>query len=122
MGAFLARHCMVYAVRDPSTSFSRPAPVEHIGSLVLDSSFTSSTFGDRQLFFRHLFFKDELDLVEKWDHNRAAQWSTYANDEDNYKHESASIYWPLLPGGQEEIAKLANRKHTGVPGQMLQGD
>lgn len=112
----------VYAVRDPSESWTSPAPVEHIGSLVLDSAFTSSTFGDRQLFFRHLFFKDELDLVSKRDPMRAAQWRAYANNEENYKHEGANIYWPLLPGGQEEIAKIAMRKQMEVPEQMLQGD
>lgn len=106
----------VYAVRDPSKSWQEPAAVEHIGSLVLDSSFTPSTYGDKQLFFRHIFFKEELDTLLKNEPYRAAAWSAYANNEENYKHEGANIYWPLLPGGQEEIAQLASRK------QMLQTD
>ena len=46
----------VYAVADPWTK--RPAgkpSLEHVGSLVLDSPFTPSMYGDTQLFFRHLF-------------------------------------------------------------------
>merc|ERR1712087_756329 len=110
------------AVQDPSKSYKEPAGVEHIGSLVLDSSFTPSTFGDRQLFFRHTFFRNELEGLFKTDPYRAAAWSTYANNQDNYKHEGANIYWPLLPGGREQLLQIANRTQKGAPEKMLQGD
>jgi len=112
----------VYAVRDPAQSWQKPASVEHIGSLVLDSSFTASTFGDKQLFFRHTFFQAELNSLYQSDPYRAAGWQAYLNNPENYKHEGANIYWPLLPGGQEQMALLANRTQVSGSEQMLQGD
>lgn len=118
----------VYAVRHPSTSWKSPSQPELIGSLVLDSAFTPSTFGDRQLFFRHKFWADEVDTIfeNRQTDPELALWNKYA-DTDNYKHEGANIYWPLLPGGQEEIDQLANRTLSGELDQlameiMLQSD
>ena len=82
----------VYAAKDPN-----PESLEHLGSLVLDSSFTSSTFGDTQLFFRHTFQADEMKVMQAADSNRAKKWAEYVDSESNYKKEGANIYWPLLP-------------------------
>lgn len=82
----------VYAAKDPN-----PESLEHLGSLVLDSSFTSSTFGDTQLFFRHTFQADEMKVMQAADPNRAKKWAEYVDGESNYKKEGANIYWPLLP-------------------------
>lgn len=104
----------VYAAHNP-----KPANLEHIGSLVLDSAFTSSTFADKQLFFRHTLFNEDMMAMQGTiDRNgrRLQLWKDYANDPANYKQEGASLYWPMLPGGAEEIEKLAARP------QMLQGD
>ena len=52
----------VYAVAGPWSE--RPAgkpSLEHIGSLVLDSPFTTAMYGDAQLFFRRLFWDTELE-------------------------------------------------------------
>lgn len=87
----------VHAVQDPATDGPDASTAKHIGSLVLDSSFTKSTFGDTQLFFRHTFFQEELDLLTSVQPDRAATWSAYIDAGDNYKMEGASLYWPWLP-------------------------
>jgi len=89
----------VYAVKDAPTTWQETASPEHIGSLVLDSPFTTSWFGDHQLFFRHTFWQAELATLKDLDSARAANWSKYVDDPSNYKHEGANIYWPRLPGG-----------------------
>lgn len=108
----------VYAVFDPLSAEADSRALQHIGDLVLDSVFTPSTYGDTQLFFRHSFFKEELALLKSTDPARAAVWSNYVTNDTNYKREGANIYWPLLPGGTEEIAALAARPMA----QMLEGD
>jgi len=91
----------VHAVHDPATS---GAPtVKHIGSLVLDSPFTTSVFGDTELFFRHTFFGAELDALKAVDEDRAAAWSTYVNDDVNYKQEGANLYWPYLSSSLTQV-------------------
>jgi len=92
----------VHAVRDPAPDGPDSSTVEHIGSLVLDSAFTKSTFGDTQLFFRHTFFQEELDLLTSVQPDRAAAWSTYIDAGDNYKREGASLYWPWLSVAQRD--------------------
>merc|ERR1719329_2081266 len=52
----------IHAVRDPAVDGPDAGTLQHIGSLVMDSPFTSSTFGDTELFFRHTFFQEELDV------------------------------------------------------------
>lgn len=89
----------VYAVKDAPTTWQETASPEHIGSLVLDSPFTTSWFGDHQLFFRHTFWQAELVTLKALDSARATNWSNYVDDQSNYKHEGANIYWPRLPGG-----------------------
>lgn len=108
----------VYAVFDPLSANADSRALQHIGDLILDSDFTSSTYGDTQLFFRHTFFKEELALLKSTDPARAAVWSDYVNNDTNYKREGANIYWPLLPGGKEEMAALAAKPMA----QMLEGD
>lgn len=85
----------IYAVHDPW--YSRPAgspSLSHIGSLVLDSSFVTSAWGDTELFFRHTFWEKERALV--WQHNasRAEQWDLYADQ--HRQHEGAAWYWPFI--------------------------
>lgn len=90
----------IHAVRDPAVDGPDAGTLQHIGSLVMDTPFTSSTFGDTELFFRHTFFQEELDVLNAVDTNRAAAWSTYVQNSENYKHEGASLYWPYLPAAQ----------------------
>merc|ERR1712137_157821 len=96
----------VYAVHDPSQSWKDPATPRHIVDLVLDAPFTKTTYGDTQLFFRHTFFQDELKVVGANEPERAKAWADYANNKDNYKHEGANIYWPLLPGNAEDVVEV----------------
>lgn len=91
----------VHAVRDPSPNGPSASTLQHIGSLVLDSPFTTSTFGDTELFFRHTFFQEELDVLSAVDADRALAWSNYVGSEDNYKKEGASLYWPYLAPAAE---------------------
>jgi hypothetical protein len=88
----------VYAVKDPW--MDRPAgkpDIEHIGSLVLDSAFTTSLYGDTQLFFRHVFWETELALMQQVDVKRWNLWDAYAKDAEWYKEEGAAWYQPFLP-------------------------
>jgi len=86
----------VYAVHDPETKPTAHS-LKKIGSLVLDSAFTSSTYGDTQLFFRHTFFQTELNVLSQTEESdRAMRWSEHVNNEDNYKVEGANLYWPLI--------------------------
>lgn len=88
----------VYAVHDPQAQAQPTADsVQKIGSLVLDSAFTASTYGDRQLFFRHTFFQTELNVLSTTDESdRAMRWSEYVNNEEYYKMEGAGLYWPVI--------------------------
>jgi len=86
----------VHAVHDPTPGGPDASSVTHIGSLVLDSPFTTSTFGDTELFYRHTFFQAELDALNAVDADRADSWSSYVSSEENYKTEGASLYWPFL--------------------------
>lgn len=92
----------IHVAHDPATNGPDASTMKHIGSLVLDSPWTTSTFGDTELFFRHTFFEEELDTLSTVDADRAAAWSTYVNSEDNYKHEGAGLYWPHLPNVQTQ--------------------
>ena len=89
----------VYAVAGPWSE--RPAgkpSLEHIGSLVLDSPFTTSMYGDAQLFFRRLFWDTELEHRKRTgDTKRWQRWAAYANSSENYKQEGAAWYQPFLP-------------------------
>jgi hypothetical protein len=86
----------VYAVHDPETN-PTPDSVNKIGSLVLDTAFTPSTYGDTQLFFRHTFFQTELNVLSQADESdRAMRWSHHVNNEEHYKTEGAGLYWPLI--------------------------
>jgi len=87
----------VYSVHDPAAQPTAES-LKKIGSLVLDSGFTGSTYGDTQLFFRHTFFQTELDLLAKQEPDRASRWSEHVYKEENYKVEGASLYWPLIEG------------------------
>jgi len=102
----------IYASRDPC-EHACLGSLEMIGSLVLDTPFTASRYGDTELFFRHVFFQEEIKLVEP---ARAAKWSAYANNPNNTEIEGAHLYWPLLPGGPKEMAELAAKP------QMLDSD
>merc|ERR1712048_471012 len=96
----------VHAVRDPVPDGPTADSVEHIGSLILDSPFVTSTFGDTQLFFRHTFFQEELDTLTSTGSagaSRAALWSSYINTEEIYKVEGASLYWPFLSAGDVKM-------------------
>jgi hypothetical protein len=93
----------VHVAHDPATNGPDATTLKHIGSLVLDSPFTTSMFGDTELFFRHTFFQEELDTLSAVDADRAAAWSTYVSSEDNYKREGASLYWPYLPTVQAKV-------------------
>lgn len=83
----------VFAVRDPSDDPSKD-DIKHIGTLKLDSHFTTSKYGDTELFFQHRFFASEVDQL---DDKRALSWNQYTYDRDFYKIEGANKYWPLLP-------------------------
>lgn len=85
----------VHAVHDPASN-PDASTLKHIGSLVLDSEFTNSEFGDTELFFRHTFWAEEIKTLTAVDSDRAAAWSAYANDDANYKQEGANLYWPFL--------------------------
>lgn len=102
----------IYASRDPC-EHACLGSLEMIGSLVLDTPFTSSKYADTELFFRHVFFQEEIKLVEP---ARAAKWSAYANNSLTLQTEGAHLYWPLLPGGPKEMADLAAKP------QMLGSD
>lgn len=87
----------VYAVADPSPQPSVADPIQHIGSLVLDSEFTSSLYADTELFFQHRFFSQEESVLTKINPARAKAWKEYVDNKDNYKVEGANLYWPFLP-------------------------
>jgi hypothetical protein len=88
----------VHAVREPPPEKGPSASsLQHIGSLVLDSPFSTSTFGDTELFFRHTFFQEELEILKALDADRALGWARYLIAEDGGKKEGASLYWPFLP-------------------------
>lgn len=106
----------IYAVDNPGSSYANPPKPVKIGSMKMDTRFTTSMFADTQLFFRHTFFAEELNLMKKIDPARAAKWSAYMNDRNNYKNEGANIYWSQLPGGREEMEALAKQV------QMLESD
>jgi hypothetical protein len=85
----------VFAVRDPwvSRPAGSPGP-QLIGSLVLDSGFVTSMFGDTQLFFRHTFWEEEIETLFSQSATRAEQWLAYAKEWN--KEEGAAWYWPYL--------------------------
>lgn len=94
----------IYAVHDPW--YSRPVgkpDVKHIGSMILDSEFITSMYGDTQLFFRHRFFQDELNFLRgHMDADRAADWDKYSDPDtavglEHIKTEGAAWYQPYLP-------------------------
>jgi len=93
----------VYGVVDP---WVRPAAgkpdVQLLGSLVLDSNFTPSVFGDHQLFFSHTFFHEEIATLQQTDSGRAQKWLDYTDpDVDsgmaNQKVEGHLLYDMFLP-------------------------
>lgn len=104
----------IYASHDPLKGPT--SSLEMIGSLVLDTPFTPSRYADTELFFRHTFWNDEMKQIELVDPARAAKWSAYAKQKNINEIEGAHLYWPLLPGGKEEMAKLAAKP------QMLSSD
>lgn len=95
----------VFAVKDPVSSPSSSA-LTRIGSLVLDSSFTASKYGDTQLFFRHTFAETEMELLEGIDAERAAAWSAHLNSGDFYLTETASSWVPFLPTEDRVAAQV----------------
>jgi len=105
----------IYASRDPCLHACGES-LEMIGSLVLDTPFTPSRYADTELFFRHVFFRDEINEIKLVEPARAAKWSEYANTPDINQIEGAHLYWPLLPGGPQEMAELAAKP------QMLNSD
>jgi len=105
----------IYASRDPCLH-ACGGSLEMIGSLVLDTPFTPSRYADTELFFRHVFFQDEINEIKMVEPARAAKWSAYANTTDINQIEGAHLYWPLLPGGPQEMAELAAKP------QMLSSD
>jgi len=88
----------IYAVHDPwmSRPSGSPEPVR-IGTMKLDSQFTTSYYADTKLFFRHTFFHKELDKLEEVDSGRAAKWKRYSSNFENYKADGAYWYEPFLP-------------------------
>jgi len=99
----------VYAVHDPMIDVNAPKEdaVKRLGSIVLDSDFTSSKWGDTELFFRHTFFAVEEARLKLVNASRAKLWTDYLDDPENYKLEGANLYWPLLPKTDLEETFLA---------------
>jgi len=93
----------VWAVHDPWMTYPAGSPDLHfLGTLVLDSPFTPSNFGDHELFFRHTFFRAEWILLKALDPQRAADWATWTDPdtEEGAAHQAVeghSLYEPFLP-------------------------
>lgn len=86
----------VFAVKDPVSAPSSDA-LTRLGSLVLDSSFTSSKYGDTQLFFRHTFTESEMELLQGIDAQRASEWSAHLSSGDFYATRGPDSWVPFLP-------------------------
>jgi len=88
----------VFAVHDPWTSRPEGKPdLKEIGSLVLDTPFTTSMYGDTQLFFRHAWFAEDLSNIGGADPSRKAVWEAYAANKSNSEVEGAAWYQQFLP-------------------------
>jgi hypothetical protein len=104
----------IYAVHDPSLTPTRSS-LSHLGKLVIETPFTKSSYGDRQLFFRHRFWQEEFDVLKSSDPDRATIWESYASNADQYKKEGSQLYWPLLPGAAGNATRLtANMLQTDI--------
>merc|ERR1719433_965815 len=101
----------LFALHDPW--FSRPSGkpgIKHVGRMVLDSEFLTSMYGDTQLFFRHRFMKDELEVLRTVNTSRAVQWSAYTDPDTtagrrHNEEEGAAWYRPFLPGNVDLFKK-----------------
>jgi len=89
----------VYAVHDPWYSRPRGQPeIQHLGSMVLDDGFSSSQFGDSELFFRHRFMETELQVLKKVNASREQGWRSYVHPSSPFvKEEGAAWYRRYLP-------------------------
>ena len=89
----------IFAVAEPWLSRPGGRPnVTKLGELQLDSGFVGSTYGDTELFFRHTFFREEMDRLASPD--RRAAWREYVNNAEWMKSEGASLYQPFLPAAR----------------------
>ena len=88
----------IYAVAEPWLTRPAGAPsVAKLGELTLDSAFVGSTFGDTLLFFRHLFFAEELERLPikmRPGGSTKARWLRYTNNTEFMKTEGAMLYEP----------------------------